>query len=804
MEGLLAGSHHRRRRRQGPLMTAGRESVGERYRSTTTTHAHRTSLQHRFSMTMANLPQILRNITGAYPRSAYASPYIIWSPAGFPVALGDEGSSALPVVAAVQLPSAGRVVAIGHEGIPGSCCSQNDSWDKLTINAVRWLAAGKSTVRIAYPSSAYWWASNGITGVKMANKTTGSFSVIASTVDLDAFVAGGSSNVDVYWIDTYIQYTPDQVAALVKFANTTGKGLLVGGHAWYWSYSHPNANIFTDLAINRVLWPLGLAVTTDVQTGFQPARATPPAEWVYFNTLYVTTLLTAVKAKTATFTNTTLYPIANTALNALAKSLPSRANAAASGLDGVWPLLDAARANSSGSGIGPSSPLDSKNGYPGNILDVAIEVVAIRRGDIAGLRASLSAASYPGAVPTNASRISVNITINGTYNRPPYKFYYAGWNEPVWRSTGVYAPPGQLITITLRTPTAVKQGLQVQIGAHTDDLTGKEQWFRVPIAFTRFALNSTVTTAGNPLGGLVFVLVPPGSKLGNVVVTISNVVQTPYFKLGETKAADWKNIIRFYPGPWAELDSGKFVIMLPSAAIRDLINPVNLLNHWNLVMDSMAWLANIPTDRARAERFLVDADIGGGWMHSGYPIMAYDYPEVHQEMTNLKQLQIKGAWGPYHELGHNHQWADMQFSGTGESFNNLWTMYALEKTGVLTTTWENWPNVSPEGRALIRADYFAKGAKWASDWNVWVALDTYLQLKEGFGWEFYRKMNAAYQKFNNTLPDADNVQTWIQTSSKVAGVNLVPFYTKWGFPVSQSTRNALASLPTWTRNPFAI
>ncbi|GLI60851.1 hypothetical protein VaNZ11_003064 [Volvox africanus] len=746
----------------------------------------------------AALPILQNGISGPYPRVAYSSPVIIWSNTGFPVALGDDGSNPLPVVAAVVLPSTSKVVTFGHESIPGSCCSTNDNWDKLTVNAVRWMAGSKKAITIASPGSSSWWSSSGIAGVQKA--LTG-ISVTVKAVDLDTFASTAWKTVDIYWIDTYTSYTSSQVAGLLKFANQTGKGLLVGGHAWYWSYSHPNANIFTDLTINKVLWPLGLAVTTGSQAGFQAAPNTLPSSWIYYNTYLVASILSAVKAGRTTFTNAALYPTANSALNYLVNFLPPSTSSSASGLNQLWSLLSSARP-SSGTVVSSSNPLDPKNSYPGKVLDVALEVWAIKRGDLASMKSSASASAYPGAIPANAAKLSVDITINGTYNPPPYPFGYASWDSPVWRSTGLYAPPGQVISVIFGTPNAVGKMLKVQIGAHTDDLSGKPTWARVPSIVSSFDLNAFITSACNPFGGLVFLLVPPGSNLGNVKVTITNVVRAPYFQYNKTLLSDWSTTIRNYPAPWAELDSGKIILMIPSSVIRNLANPVPLMEHWNIVLDNMAYLANMPTERARAERFLVDVDISNGWMHSGYPIMAYDLPGVHQELTNVTILKTTGSWGPYHELGHNHQWLDMQFSGTTESFNNLWTVYALEKTGTLQNT-ENWNMVSPSGRASLRADYFAAGANWNRDWNVWVALDTYLQLKDGFTWEFYRKMYATYQQMQLPLAD-DNVQTWIQTSSKVAGFNLVPFYQKWGFPVTSKTANIVGLLPAWKNNPLGI
>ncbi|GLI69943.1 hypothetical protein VaNZ11_014681 [Volvox africanus] len=133
---------------------------------------------------------------------------------------------------------------------------------------------------------------------------------------------------------------------------------------------------------------------------------------------------------------------------------------------------------------------------------------------------------------------------------------------------------------------------------------------------------------------------------------------------------------------------------------------------------------------------------------------------------------------------------------------NLFTTYALEKTGVPLASWSNYGAVSPSGRAANRAAYFTAGAMWSTDWSVWVALDTYLQLKEGFGWDLYKDLYTTYQNFTYPLAD-DNVQTFIQTSSLIAGMNLVPFFRTWGFPITNRTVNITASLPEWLTDPMS-
>lgn len=56
-------------------------------------------------------------------------------------------------------------------------------------------------------------------------------------------------------------------------------------------------------------------------------------------------------------------------------------------------------------------------------------------------------------------------------------------------------------------------------------------------------------------------------------------------------------------------------------------------------------------DRPRAERIVLDCDISAGWMHSGYPIMAYTDPEVASQLNLPNWIGRTNAWGFFHELG---------------------------------------------------------------------------------------------------------------------------------------------------------
>ena len=50
-------------------------------------------------------------------------------------------------------------------------------------------------------------------------------------------------------------------------------------------------------------------------------------------------------------------------------------------------------------------------------------------------------------------------------------------------------------------------------------------------------------------------------------------------------------------------------------------------------------------------------------MHSGYPMMGFvsalhvkNEPTQRGPLMTTTEMKKKGSWGPFHEIGHNHQW----------------------------------------------------------------------------------------------------------------------------------------------------
>jgi hypothetical protein len=175
------------------------------------------------------------------------------------------------------------------------------------------------------------------------------------------------------------------------------------------------------------------------------------------------------------------------------------------------------------------------------------------------------------------------------------------------------------------------------------------------------------------------------------------------------------------------------------------------------------------------------------------------------ESMASKERLLTGTWGLFHEMGHNHQSGDWTFAGTGEVTCNLFSLYVCET--VCRLKGPGHPAVS---MGVARDETFRKYAATGPDFKKWqadpfMALTMYVQLREGFGWDAYRKVFDEYRK----LPEAERPKNddekrdqWMVRFSRTVNRNLGTFFQAWGVPTSESARKSIAGLPAWMPEGF--
>ncbi|MCJ8012600.1 M60 family metallopeptidase [Paenibacillus sp. KQZ6P-2] len=372
-----------------------------------------------------------------------------------------------------------------------------------------------------------------------------------------------------------------------------------------------------------------------------------------------------------------------------------------------------------------------------------------------------------------------------------------------WRSTGLYAPAGKVVTVDVPEGT---EYLDVQIGVHTDNLCDNPKWDRAPIVTLKQRLKPGTNRINSPYGGLIY-LIPAKPKAGTKVnVTIHGAVRAPYFVLGQTTEQEWNDTIRHYPVPWAELQGNRIIVTVPADNIRELERPEQLMRKWDEIADHYDRLVGVAPDQPiphrspdNPQRFVADIQISAGWMHSGYPIMFFEGVTA-QEAVDVDVIQ-KNAWGFWHELGHNYQQIPWFWDPIVEVTVNLHSIHIQSLYGNRSRLFETGKDGKTNYDRAIEFTNSTYPNKNFEDVGFFERLVMIKQLQMAFGWEFYTNLHIAYRELpldQVSMDEEDDepqkVDLFMIMASKVSGCNLLEFFDRWGLHYSEQARAAVEAL----------
>lgn len=687
-------------------------------------------------------------------------PLCVYGPQATALVAGDGGNGTrLPVMATAHL-DRGRVVAFGHDGYFNREVLETADTGRLLANALRWAAHDQASPRV------------GVVGLPGTAGYLTDAGFQAQPIDLVA-IAGQDVVVLVPW-----SQSPAEVQALLAYVRAGG-GLIVAATGWGWAQLNPDRDLQLDYAGNRLLAAAGIQWADD----YLGETAAGGGYEVSGLPSVLTTADPALAAAQA-------HDAGGRRLGPGELAQVSRTlvmNAACVPPDDTLFLPRLKAVTGAIVVPSPADPVSADEVI--DRLSVVLQTRELNELPLSEHRAHPAAELFPGAVPAAAARTQRSVTLDT--------------RVPDWHSTGVYAPPGGIVEVRLPVE-AADLGLGLRIGAHTDTLWGvSEPWTRMPDISRAWPLTRAITQVFSPFGGNVYVTVPWGARATTVELTIAGVVEAPSFTAGVTTPGEWTRLRREALAPWAEVGSGRMVVTVPSAEVRELIDPAPVAEAWARVVELDAELAAWEAPLPRPERFVTDQQISAGYMHSGYPLMCHLDQAAH--LVDARHLTTEGNWGFFHEVGHNHQSGDWTFAGTGEVTVNLFTLYSYEHLVGIP------PLANERGSVAFVREQLAKVADWRQpDFAQWqsdpfLALAMYLQLQHAFGWEAFRRVFAEYR----ALPDSDRPRTddekrdqWLVRFSRTVGRDLGPFFEAWGLPTSAAARAAVADLPGWLPRDF--
>ncbi len=430
-----------------------------------------------------------------------------------------------------------------------------------------------------------------------------------------------------------------------------------------------------------------------------------------------------------------------------------------------------------------------------------------------------SADVFPGYVvapanPSTTYSVAIDGTFEDTFGRDTQQ-----WTLPARKATGTYLAPGSIATITVPAE-LVNQGYQVRVGAHSWDFANRPPVDRLERSTLVYDITSTTMQVASPLGGNIYVEVPFGANAGVVNVDIQNVVQSPFFSMQDhdtTTLADWQNTERNHLAPWADFQTEKYMMQVPTGWIYQLNDPKTLLEKWDAALDVTNMLMGFPADRGKETLYnQVDVRFRASVYAPGYPSVNNTYDPLRNNDAsgyNTAGNAYNGTSGSYlltspefagdaefHELGHAYFFP--KFPGETESAVNLLHVAVMQQA--FGQSWDlafagsrgfqNNPNRTIDGAAIAWMTSFnfsTNHQPMASGESAYQLKGhaKYVEYARIFGWQtlgdFFHHYNEA--DTNNTAAD-ESVDGQLLQLSIEAGVDVTPLFHFWGiFPQSSIT-----------------
>ncbi|XP_056428968.1 TRPM8 channel-associated factor homolog isoform X2 [Hyla sarda] len=605
-----------------------------------------------------DLKQLLNGVSSLdISGKSIASELLLHGPLTFPIGMTDSHQCFF----AAAYYGRGRVVVGTHEGF-----LSKEELKPFILNAIKWLN-GETHGRI---------------GVRNDLKHLTS---MLQGEGVSCASSNFSSEFHVYCCNSY---SAGEVETIQQFV-AEGGGLLIAGHAWYWSYSNPN--VLSQYPGNKILNKFGISILSDtIKNGNYKVPDPELLPNSYHFLRAVCQLLSSLKNDEELRSPLTSW------LVKLRQDLLSFFKLPASPLiTSLWRELSDLSHGCHLPKVSKQHPVRN-NSTESFILCLAHEVNCLYDSDE-------NKTGTPDVQEKPPAEIQIDATNPG---------------RQAWRSTGLYLPANKKATLVFPA-SVIGRGLQVQVGCQSDDLRSAEELCRPPVVIHRKKVDNEKVVISCVWGGLLYVIVNEKSQLGIIPVTVYGAEPAPTF-------------------------------------IK-------------------------------------------GWMHAGYPIMGQtDSAYSSVSVTRMK----KGMWGHIHELGHNQQRGAWEFPPhTTEATCNLWSVYVHETVLGIPRD-KAHPALNPDVRENRMNTYLNNGAK-LNEWSMWTALETYLQLQEGFGWDPFKRVFLDYQTMSNVSNDKTvKMNLWAEKFSQAVNKNLVPFFKAWGWPINDATSQKLSTLSEWEEDPM--
>ncbi|EJR45625.1 putative mucin/carbohydrate-binding domain-containing protein [Bacillus mycoides] len=351
-----------------------------------------------------------------------------------------------------------------------------------------------------------------------------------------------------------------------------------------------------------------------------------------------------------------------------------------------------------------------------------------------------------------------------------------------YEPTGIYVKPGEEVVIQVDG----NQKIKAYIGTYSYEKEEPKQ----------FNLNPVENKISSPNGGLLYFYYYHNT--GEVVAKVKKGgIPNPLFILGKHTTEDWKRMLKESPNSYAIEMKGEnsLLTMHPETVAEHLKqeDPAALLKKHDEIINIEHKISGLSKDgvgvanQGKHSIHYVEDWYTDNYMYATYYRTAYSKGNL-ESVLNLEELTADG-WGPWHEVGHQHQQDTWLWEGLGEVTVNIYSL-------AVQTAFGHKTRLEQENRYEAAFAYLGK-PNAQEKMNEFEKLVMFWQLHLAYGDQFYPKLHQMYRVLHDTeMPksDEEKKQMFIYMTSKVAGQNLIPFFDKWGIILNDDTREKIEKL----------
>ena len=400
-------------------------------------------------------------------------------------------------------------------------------------------------------------------------------------------------------------------------------------------------------------------------------------------------------------------------------------------------------------------------------LGVVVENCLVKRGWY--LPPSPLAAAYPG-IPEETNYVTQTVSLNGS------------GDTSQWHSTGLFAVAGEPFTVQLQSENYGFGNVRIRIGTTTCDLSNAKELQRAPVVAFERKLRSACDAFSTPYGGLIYVILEKQAS-ETVDFVFSHAIEAICYS--KSSKNSWEKE-KMKKAPMAEIIGTNLIFTVTREFALKIKNIHDFIDGWDEIVRLQDDLSCKP--RSKPERICCDVQLCCGYMHSGYPIMV-----PVSALCDIDQVKREGAWGFFHELGHNHQSGDWTYDGAGEVTVNIFSMYVSQEFSHLDirSVWD-LKNLDAKIKKYVEEGKTYQRLKE----DLCLHLGIYQRIALEFGFGAIKQFFGSFYEPGSYKPQNDNekIQEWAKRMSRITGCNMAKVFHVWGFPVSPATLDEVKTL----------